>query len=537
MKTLRLQRLLILTLALIFLPRFSFAQDPKPLFNAIDKPAPGVIQNNSPTIVQQRYVEINFDLLLKPSDVKRGESIDLQADALSEELPAQDNRFILDLFEGVSYMLVLERVENMSPDGSTLTWFGHIEGVTNSEVILVTSDKIMSGNIALPGGIFYQIRYPGGNIHVIREIDQRGYGQGVEPKEQIPPDENIQQDTTNAVDTQSCADGPLDASESYDESGSTIDVMVVYTPAARAANGGTSGMNTLIDLAVSETNTGYANSGIIQRINLVHREEVVYTESTPPNPDSTVVFDDALDALEGKTDGEMDNVHTLRDDYGADILSLFVHDPTTNWCGKSIIMNTESHSFENQAFNVVDWDCATGYYSFAHEMGHNQGARHDRAHDNSDGVFSYSHGYQDPEGDFRTIMAYNCPGGCIRVNYWSNPDNDYIVGGTNYGPMGVVYTATDSADNRRSHNNTRDTVANWRPRYVYVDGSYSGTETGLSANPFNTLSEGVAKIGKYATNARLYIKAGTYTGSGNVPITITRPMTIYNWGSGSIVIE
>ncbi|MHC4605281.1 MAG: M12 family metallo-peptidase, partial [Planctomycetota bacterium] len=276
--------------------------------------------------------------------------------------------------------------------------------------------------------------------------------------------------------------------------------------------------------------------GLVQRINLVHREEVSYTESTPPDSNSTIVFDDALDALEGKTDGEMDNVHTLRDDYAADIVSLFVHDPCTSWCGLGNIMNTESHSFENQAFNVVDWDCATGYYSFAHEMGHNQGARHDRAHDNSDGVFSYSHGYQDPEEDFRTIMAYNCPGGCTRVNYWSNPNIDYIVGATNYGPMGVVYTDPDSADNRRSHNNTRDTVANWRPRYVYVDGSYAGTETGLSANPFNTISEGVNKIGRHATNPRLYIKPGTYSGPGNSPIIIDKKMDILNWGAGTIII-
>jgi hypothetical protein len=440
-------------------------------------------------VVRQRQTVVNFDLLLKPSQLKKGQSLDLQAAAQQEDSkPAMEStRFVLDLFDDVALTLVLDRAENMSPDGSTIAWFGRIEEVSGSSAILVTAEGVMVGNITLPGQAFYQIRFREGGVHVIREIDPGKYGREMEPKPQVIPPGAVEQDSSAMLGNRSSADDASFDAQSYDESGSTIDVMVVYTPAARSANGGTLGMNTLIDLAVTETNTGYGNSGVVQRINLVHRQEVSYTESTPPNSQSTIVFDDGLDDLEGTSDGEIDNVHTLRNDYAADIVSLFVHDPVTNWCGKGNIMYTESHSFENQAFNVVDWDCATGYYSFAHEMAHNQGGKHDRPHDNADGVFSYSHGYQDPEEDFRTIMSYDCPGDCDRVNYWSNPDIDYVVGGTNYGPMGIVYTSSDSADMRRSHNNTRDTVANWRPRYVYVDKNFVGTETGLSANPFNTL--------------------------------------------------
>ncbi|MBU0908289.1 MAG: zinc-dependent metalloprotease, partial [Proteobacteria bacterium] len=393
--------------------------------------------------------------------------------------------------------------------------------------------------ITLADGQSFQIRYRGNGIHVIRVIDQSKYGAELEPVEQKKPDPADPNEAMDALDTSTSYDtnGDDPDSSQYDETGSTIDVMVVYTPATRIANGGTTGTNTLIDLAVAETNTGYGNSSVVQRVNLVHRQEVTYTESTAPNSNSTIVFDDALDALEGTSDGEIDNVHTLRNDYSADIVSLFVHDPVTGWCGKSNIMDTESHTFENQAFNVVDWDCATGYYSFAHEMGHNMGSRHDRAHDSSDGVFSYSHGYQDPEGDFRTIMAYDCPGGCDRVNHWSNVNIDYVVGATNYGPTGVIYTATNSAANWRSLNYTRDTVANWRPRWIYVSSTFAGTEWGLSANPFNTISEGVNHIGQFATDPRLYVAPGTYTGAGNEPITISKPMTIYNWGTGSIIIQ
>ena len=120
-------------------------------------------------------------------------------------------------------------------------------------------------------------------------------------------------------------------------------------------------------------------------------------------------------------------------------------------------MTSVAPYFESYAFSVVGWRCATGYYSFAHEMGHNMGSHHDRANASGPGAYDYSHGYQAPDEAFRTIMAYNCPGECPRVNYWSNPAVSY--GGQ---PTGVVHTAPDSADNRRSLNNTAYTVANFR---------------------------------------------------------------------------
>ena len=63
------------------------------------------------------------------------------------------------------------------------------------------------------------------------------------------------------------------------DDGLTFDVMVVYTPAARAGAGGTTAMNALINLAVAETNTAYLRSGVFPRLRLVHTEEVAYTES------------------------------------------------------------------------------------------------------------------------------------------------------------------------------------------------------------------------------------------------------------------
>ena len=81
------------------------------------------------------------------------------------------------------------------------------------------------------------------------------------------------------------------------------------------------------------------------------------------------------------------------------------------------------------AFAAVHWDCATGYYSFAHEIGHLQSARHDIATDPSTSPYAYGHGYRyEPSSGsrWRTIMAYNCTRSCPRLNFWSNGFGDTV---------------------------------------------------------------------------------------------------------------
>jgi hypothetical protein len=162
------------------------------------------------------------------------------------------------------------------------------------------------------------------------------------------------------------------------------------------------------------------------------------------------------------TDGYMDNVHTLRNTYKADLVSLFVANGGA-YCGMAYIMTTVATTFASNAFSVVDKDCATGYYSFGHEMGHNMGARHDRYVDGTDNSpYKYNHGYYYSPGKWRTVMAYNdgCSAAgvsCTRIAYWSNPNKFY-----NGVAMGVSSTSASAADNRTTLNNTAYTVANFR---------------------------------------------------------------------------
>ncbi|KAG1392600.1 hypothetical protein G6F59_014551 [Rhizopus arrhizus] len=146
----------------------------------------------------------------------------------------------------------------------------------------------------------------------------------------------------------------------------------------------------------------------------------------------------------------MDSIHTSRNSTAADVGVLLINN--TAYCG----LASGIGSTASTAFAAVYWDCATGYYSFAHEIGHLQSARHDIATDSSTSPYAYGHGYRyEPSTGtgWRTIMAYNCTRSCPRLNYWSNPNISY-----NGIPMGNASTA----DNQRVLVNTKATIAAFR---------------------------------------------------------------------------
>jgi hypothetical protein len=356
------------------------------------------------------------------------------ADTRKQAVP--DAVLTLNLFDDVTVTMTPRKSEAVGTTGTTVL-VGDNDAATGGQTRFAQTAGVLYGLVRTSGPLLYEIAPLGDGTYVIREIDQGSYP---DEEEKLPP----------AADP-AASDASRGASVAADD-GSSIDVMVLYTPSAKAAAGGQAGMDSLIATAMSETNQGYANSGVIQRFRLVHSQEVAYVENTGSSG-----FNIALDNLRNPSDGVMDEIHALRNQYGADIVSLFIKN---GWyCGLGYLMTSTSSDFAANAFNVVDYTCATGYYSFAHECGHNQGAHHDRASAGGSILYDYAYGYQQTSASpaFRTIMAYNCSPSCTRVNYWSNPEVNY-----NGYPTGVLYTADDAADNRRTLNNTRTIAANWR---------------------------------------------------------------------------
>ena len=238
----------------------------------------------------------------------------------------------------------------------------------------------------------------------------------------------------------------------------TVDVAVVYTPAAREGAGGTAAIEAVIDLKTATTNEVYEASGVRHRLVLTAREEVAYVETGDSSVD--------IGRLIQPSDSHMDGVFDLRDRVGADLVSLIVDD---------------SDAARGQLRGVFSLVTRHGDgMVFAHELGHNMGLGHDR--------YTVRHGRLSPQPNYGyvnqrafqagaapsscwiTIMAYptQCDDAGLAVRgvaRFSNPRQEYEGA-----PLGVPYTGngesgvTGPADAVSVLNATGPAVALWRDR-------------------------------------------------------------------------
>ena len=364
-------------------------------------PEPGVGVDE--VSIRTRLVEIDLDLL-RDTYARTGNTGVIE----------------LNLFDDLSLTAEFDRLE--SAYGGGLIWHGRISGDPESEVIFSLVDEFSHASVRWSDRL-YRVAPAGNGLHWVHLVNESLFkGCGV--------------DASHAIHSPAEA---LGGGVGGRAGSPDIDVMVPYTTEAKNVSGGTSGMTSKINLAITETNSAYSLSTVTQQLVLVHIEEMIgYTE-----PGS---FSQILTDLRGKNDGKMDNVHSLRDTYSADCVSLICKN--NQYCGIAYLMTNVSHGFESNAFSVTNYSCATGYYSFGHELGHNMGSAHDPANAGS-AAYNYSYGFRTSNNQYRTVMAYS-PG--TRIKRFSSPNVTY---------SGYTMGAT-LQDNARSLNNTAATVAGWR---------------------------------------------------------------------------
>lgn len=360
-----------------------------------------------------------------PATAKRSRLAKINDSLLKSKATGQKVRF--QLFPGKSFSGVVsgaEQVMDMDSWSGTLTDGGYFLAVRSGDAVLM--------HVASKKGV-YEVSKAGTGAYRVIELDQSkntedapmkgGMAIGKAPKK---------------------GDVPAGVADGTADSGAFIDIMVAYTKQALAGEGSLTALKARIGLGVVEMNQGYANSGVNPRVRLVHVESAGYDEVGD--------FDTDLARIVDTDDGYMDNIHNVRNTYGADMVGLVLESPVYCGLASAILAN------QANAFMTVARGCVTGYYSFAHEFGHLQGARHDTYVDPSTSPFPYGHGMTYPAAGWRTIMAYNnaCAAvgvDCTRINYWTNPAKTY---------GGVAMGSASVNNNSRVLNETAVTVANWR---------------------------------------------------------------------------
>ena len=405
----------------------------------------------------------------------------------------------------------LERhMSKIRNENNNYTWIGKVKNNESSNVVLTVVDGIMCGTIDIDEKNQYNIQsVPGApsEYTIVKKDPTKIKVDGLKNDQIIPDIKQINKLHTMAT--------------SGSEDGSVIDIMVLYTPTMQANYPGAA-IKALVQNFVDLTNVSFTNSGINTQLRL--------TYSGVCNSSNIQEGTDISSALPNfQSDPAVKN---LRDSNKADLVALLRVYSGANYCGMGYVLTSPAPDW---AFTVTEVGSSGGYYceniSFPHELGHNLGCSHDRAHASNPGIYPYSYGYDLNNGSvkFADIMSYNYP----HINYFSTPLKMY-----NGYPIGVDAASPNSADNARTINQTRVTTANYRtntitpPPTVVLPvittlnpaSGYANTNVIITGNNFGT-SAGTVKFGTTAAvvkswaNTSITLTAPALTGTVSVTVT------------------
>lgn len=408
----------------------------------------------------------------------------------------------------------------------SISYEGKLEGSVTGQVTFSKYNDRTAGLILLDNGTKYVIDQVSPNIFAVSLSNESAFSQKenhgdfIEVSGQTQPNASV----TSVCDAGSACPGS-----------SVIDIMVVYTPQAESSWGGEANTVANITQAVTNMNASMTNSGINNvTFRLVHTEKVNYTESGN--------FSTDLTRLSGTNDGYMDNIHALRDQYGADIVSLIIGSPTSS-CGIGYLNTNPSAYSAGNAFNVSLYSCVVSNFTMAHESGHNMGLRHDWYVDASITPCEHHHGYVNEvalaqgtssavSARWRTIMAYNdrcsvAGFNCTRVNIWSNPTLAY-----NGDAAGKPIGSVESSDEAYAFYRMACLVAAFKPTAGALTGG-STCSAPAGVNTINITSTSSTAIWDAVSGAYSYDVDYKLSSSGSW-INIAAGTTSTSWGLAAL---
>jgi Secretion system C-terminal sorting domain/Metallo-peptidase family M12 len=307
---------------------------------------------------------------------------------------------------GVSKKLTATVSHVESQSTTNYNWFGNIENNLGNVIVLCRDGKI-TGQIILEGRVF-EIYDINGVINALIEIDAtKAKGKGCALDDKKNPTKDIS--SIQAAIISACQ--PLGGTR----------VLVLTTAAARQRD---PNINQTVNLAVQQFNSAIVNSSIANtnaKLTLTNIRDLAFVET--PND----IGLDINTRLINNADAQR-----MRNEDAADIVVLITNG---QYGGGTIFGSVGDNAIattNNNSYAIVDVDYASSIFTFAHEVGHLFGGRHQddiRAATNQLAVYAHGYKFSYKTGwwifgstkNVRTIMHRNIDG-YDRIPYFSNPN-------------------------------------------------------------------------------------------------------------------
>lgn len=411
------------------------------------------------------------------------------------DAPSDDGQaFELRLFEDATYSVRVRKIDRPAPNRFVI--YGTIQGDredSSGSAIISVVGGVAHASVSAPDGRSFEITNAG-DLHRVCQIDWRriprcGSDDAPQP---VSKTHSFSVHAESAASPQTS----VTSTPSATPAAPVIDVMIVYTPAMLAQAGSVPAMEAMCQTAVATADQAFADSGINAHLRLVHTQLVQYVESG----------DSAIDVgrLQNPSDGFMDEVPRLQDQYSADVVHLFVSKLSDGHSGMGFVTIIKEGILRDSAYGVELGSYAT--HAFPHELGHNLGCAHDRANAGTSPAqaFSYSYGCSFTGADgvvYGDIMSYiGAP-----TQRYSNPGILYKGA-----PAGFSKASNNSADNATTINSTAAIVAGYR------EPNMQNTPECSLAAPSDGTTFPAAAIGNSGASKYAFIR-----NHGSAPLVIT----------------